>query len=74
MILPIADLEDWCKAYALTPKELQCSSCKRRIITSVPVAVSGYRGLMAECNDCKETLAIMKPVSKEKKDFWTNTI
>lgn len=73
MIFPQEDYLEWAKKYGLRIQEGECLKCGMKIITDIPFALGGYRGLKSKDHGCgqKYTWKTMKPVSEEEKKFWS---
>ncbi len=76
MIKPIVSLQEWCQRYNLHPAIATCTKCGKKFETTVPFAIEGYRGLIAEPHDCGENYSpfIIIPVSEQEIQFWCEHI
>ena len=72
MLLPQEDYKEWAEKYGLRIKEAKCPKCKIDIITDIPFAIGGYRGLKSADHGCGEnyTRKVMVPWSEAEKKFW----
>lgn len=72
MLYPDTELQEWLNLYNLEPQSKQCPSCNKMIITTVPVALKGYRGLQSPVHECGDegVVTILIPVDKSLKDKW----
>lgn len=72
MLIPLEqDYLTWASRYDLRVKTGQCPKCKKEIITNIPFALKGYRGLKSEDHGCGEefTRKTMIPVDKKEIEF-----
>jgi hypothetical protein len=76
MLFPQEDPEVWAQKYDLKIKHANCPKCKKEIVTDVPFAFKGYRGLKSRDHGCggKYTRKILVPVSKEEIEYWTKIL
>jgi len=72
MLQPIENPVTWANKYGLEIKQANCPKCGILIITDVPFAVKGYRGLKSSDHGCGEMYCrkILTPVSEEEIEFW----
>lgn len=72
MIYPLEqDYLTWASQYDLRVRTGECPKCKKSIITNIPFALKGFRGLKSEDHGCGEeyTRKTMIPVEKAEIDF-----
>jgi len=73
MMYPLEqDYLSWAIKYDIRVKSGCCPKCGQTIITNIPFAVKGYRGLKSDDHGCGEkyTRKVMVPVGKNELDFW----
>lgn len=73
MLFPLdTDYRIWAKRYGIGVGKYKCLKCGMDIITNIPFAIKGYRGLKSLDHGCGEnyTRKVMTPVGKEEIDFW----
>lgn len=73
MIIPIdLDYLKWAERYNIRIKVERCPKCNIEIITDIPFAISGYRGLKSKDHGCGEkyTRKTLVPIDKEETMFW----
>ena len=73
MLFPLEqDYLTWASRYSIRIRSGNCEKCGVAIITNVPFAFQGYRGLKSDDHGCGEkyTRKIMVPVEKAEKEFW----
>lgn len=69
MILPIVSIEEWKKRYGIIGKPVECYMCNKIVEYTTPIAIKGYRGLIAYHDGCCNTPQTYVPISK-KLEFW----
>lgn len=74
MITIIENEEEWAEKYGIRAKEGFCPKCGLKIITDIPFAIKGYRGLKSADHGCGETYTrkVMVPSSDEEKKYWAD--
>lgn len=75
MLIPLEkDYLTWATTYNIRIKTGICPKCQRRIITNIPFAMGGYRGLKSEDHGCGEkyTRKIAVPFSRDEKYYWSS--
>ena len=75
LIIPVdQDPEEWAERYGLRIKKGNCSNCGLELITNIPFAFQGYRGLKSEDHGCgdKYTWKTFKPVKEKEKLEWAD--
>ncbi|PIK15111.1 hypothetical protein [Halobacteriovorax sp. JY17] len=73
MLFPLEqDYLNWTSKYNLRVKTGSCLCCGKEIVTDVPFALKGYRGLKSEDHGCGEefTWKSFKPIGQKEKDTW----
>ncbi|HLW56637.1 MAG TPA: hypothetical protein VKY27_04585 [Bacteriovoracaceae bacterium] len=72
MLYPNTDAQEWSKLYSLTPQYKECPCCGKEFLTTIPVAIKGYRGLQTEVHECGDdgVVTILVPVDEAEKDKW----
>ncbi|MDC1175567.1 hypothetical protein OAT67_09220 [Bacteriovoracaceae bacterium] len=74
MIFPLEqDYLSWSEKYNIRIKTAKCPKCGVDIITNIPFAIKGYRGLKSDDHGCGEkyTRKVIVPTSKDEKEFWS---
>ena len=73
-LFPDTDMESWSERYNIKPKEIECIGCKVKFLTTIPVAIKGYRGLCVPEHECGPNYraAIFVPTDKEEIKYWLN--
>ncbi|MFT6067898.1 MAG: hypothetical protein ACJAT2_003631 [Bacteriovoracaceae bacterium] len=73
MLFPMeTDYLTWANKYNLRVKVGKCHSCGKEVITNIPFALSGYRGLKSEDHGCGDyyTWKTFKPIGEKEKLKW----
>lgn len=72
LLLPVEDTEEWVEKYGLRIKTGNCHKCGVEIVTDIPFAFLGYRGLKSADHGCgdKFTWKTFKPVGEKEKAGW----
>ena len=73
LIIPIdQDPVEWADKYKLRIKTGKCHKCEKEIITDIPFAFAGYRGLKSAEHGCgsKYTWKTFKPVKEKEIAEW----
>jgi exosome complex RNA-binding protein Csl4 len=62
----------WANTHKIRVIKANCPKCHKDIITNIPFAIKGYRGLKSEDHGCGEkyTRKIAVPYSEEEKNYW----
>jgi hypothetical protein len=47
-LIPIENLDNWCKKYDLKVKQANCKNCNRILKTDTPFVTNEYRGLFSK--------------------------
>ena len=74
MIEIIEDPKKWSEKYNIRPREGKCLKCGIEVVTDVPFAFKGYRGLKSKDHGCGEkyTRKVLVPTGREEKEKWAN--
>ena len=73
MLYPLEqDYLTWASRYNLRIATGSCPKCGLEILTNIPFALKGYRGLKSEDHGCGEkyTRKVLIAVDKTEKEFW----
>ena len=73
LIIPVdQDPQEWAEKYGLRIKEGECSKCGKKLITNIPFAFQGYRGLKSADHGCgdKYTWKTFVPVGEKERAEW----
>lgn len=70
------DIYEFSKKHGFKTGKAKCLGCGKEYPYTTPVAIKGYRGVLAEDHGCPDRFrrSIWKPVSKEELDFWNTVI
>ncbi len=76
MLYPDTDLETWSATYKIQPLMKECPCCGKEFLTTIPVAIKGYRGLQTPTHECGEdgVVCLLVPNDKLEKDKWDNLL
>ncbi len=75
MLFPLeTDYLTWANKYDIRVESGECSKCGNSVITNLPFAFEGYRGLKSEDHGCGEkyTWKTFVPVGEDEKSTWKN--
>ena len=66
------DYREFAKKHGISLRPSKCRGCKKEFVPTIPIAISGYRGLKAGPHGCDTKYQIVRlvPVSKEEMEFW----
>ena len=72
MIFPLEDYIEWADKYKIKIRISNCPKCGVEIITNIPFALKGYRGLKTPDHGCGEkyTRKVFVATDPEEKRFW----
>lgn len=72
MLYPNTNTKQWTELYNLKPQLKECPCCGKEFLTTIPVALKGYRGLQTEVHECGDegVVTIFIPIDKSIKDKW----
>lgn len=73
MIFPLeVDYLTWSHRYRIKVSSGKCPKCDMKILTNVPFAIKGYRGLKSEDHGCGEkfTRKSLVPTSEKEISYW----
>ena len=75
MIYPSVPVEDWAKEWGIDITPDECVNCKKVFPYTIPVALKGYRGVLAELHECGEKYqrSILRPVGETLK-WWQENL
>lgn len=72
MIYPDIDYKEWAQLHSITPLHKKCPCCNKEFLTTIPVAINGYRGLQTPDHGCGDDgfVSIFVPVDEKIMDKW----
>ncbi len=75
MIFPIENYIEWSDKYKIKVSVGKCPRCDEEVITNIPFALKGYRGLKSFDHGCGEkyTRKSMVAIGKEEIESWNKS-